>query len=220
MKYIIVLFVFLFCSISFAVVGVHSEKQSTEIGLFGMEGVIREHVQYRSADNSFSVGERELSIMHIFPMRFYTSSCPKEYQKDYHLYNEWLTQYQTHSCQSSRCRNEVINGVGASPTQCWNILNEYGHSMEWLRQTVRGYNQEGKDLYNKCPTGCSFYTTIIRYYTGECEKEVSEVLVYCGHKKSASQWNVESYIIDSAKQQPASLIQTVFSNFVSYFYQL
>ncbi len=217
MKYIIVLFVFLFCSVSSAIAETHSKKQSAEIGPFDMEGVIREHIRYRSTGNSFSVGKQELYVMHIFPMRFYTSSCPKEYQKSYHLYKEWLTQYQPHSCRNSRCRNEVINGIGKAPAQCWNILNKYGHSMEWLQQTVKGHNQEGKNLYNQCPDGCSFYTTIVRYYTGECEKEVSKVLVYCGHKKSVSLWNVESYIIDSAEQQPASLIQTVFDNFVSYF---
>ena len=219
MKCIIILFGFLFCSISFASVKIHSEKQSTEIGSFSIQAVIKEHIGYRSAGNRFSSGEKELSIMHIVPMNFYTASCPKKYQKNYHLHNEWQTQYQSHSCQG-RCRNEVINGIGASPSQCWNILNKYGHSMEWLQRTVRGFNKEGRDLHEKCPSECSFYTTVIRYYAGDCEKEKSEVLVYCGHKKSASRWNVDSYIIDSSEQQPASLVDAVFNDFVNHFYEL
>ena len=220
MKCIIILFCFLFCSTSFARMSVHSEKQSTEIGRFSIQAAVMGHIRYRNTGNRSSSGEKELSVMHIVPMKFYKASCPEEYQKNYHLHNEWQTQYQTHSCQNSRCRNEIINGRGASPNQCWNMLNKYGHSMEWLQRTVRGVNKEGRDLYEKCPSECSFYTTVIRYYTGNCEKERSEVLVYCGHKKSASRWNIDSYIIDSSEQQLSSLVDAVFNNFVNHFYEL
>ena len=221
MKYIFILFVFLFCTFSSSdlLEKVHSEKYSMEVGFLNIEKVIKEHLRYRSTSNSFSTSGQELSIMYVVPTRSYTSSCPKKYQKSYYLHKEWMIRYQLRSCQGLECNNKVINGIGASPAQCWNILNEYGHSMKWFRQIMKGYNKKGKDLYNKCPDGCSFYTTIIRYYTGQCKKEVSEALMYCGHKRSVNQWNINSFIININNKKPlsASLIQFVFDDFINYF---
>ena len=193
---------------------IKAEKESTA-GFFSMQYNINRHIKGQQSRKEFS--GNELSVMHIVPTEVSDSdSCAEDNQMYYHFSNSWETSYRCDSdsdADNEDCTVSFINGKGLSSRQCWEVLNTRGHSMAWLQNIMRGNGPEGSTLDKECPDSCSYYNTIVRYYTGDCENEEASLIVYCGPKRKSNEWNIYSYIVkdDSPEQNNSGYY---FENFV------
>ena len=229
MKFYFILFYFIFCPFAGAISHINNyfsyfglqvqDEIKSKAGIFNMESTIKKHMIYRKQKKSaFS---NQISVIHIMPVeKLSSASCPVIHQKYHHFFNEWQTEYQKDMSnnQDIFCLHRPVSGKGSPPERCWDILNQHGASEQWVQNVIYGFGKESRELYKKCPDDCSFYTTIVRYYKGDCEKEVSELIVYCGPLKKDSQWNVHSYIINNMKKHfsISSFIEGVVNNIFIY----